>query len=84
MAEDELARMKGNGMGLRKQRRMLVGLAAAMAVIFVAYVVGWWNGNAGHDLELVNSASAAGGVVPKPTGTAQICTAATGLPGRFT
>ena len=54
----------------RKQKRMLVGLAAAMAVISLAYVAGWWNGNAGQDLELVTNASAAGGVVTKPTGTA--------------
>ena len=34
-------------MGLRSKTRAAIGLAAAMAVISSAYVVGWWNGKDG-------------------------------------
>ncbi len=42
---------------------MLTGLTSAMALVSSAYVVGWTNGNTGHDLELVSNASAAGVVI---------------------
>ncbi len=50
-------------MEMKRQIRMLTGLTSAMALVSSAYVVGWTNGNTGHDLELVSNASAAGVVI---------------------
>ena len=57
-------------MDLRNRTRTLIGVAAAAAVVASIYTIGWWNGKAGQDLDLVSDASAAGGMVTSRTSTA--------------